>query len=154
MACLYVCVAAPIVRRAPTPSRLTTTTHPHTHIDSLSQPLHPEAAALVRQIYRRCWTLRASLPPQPPAAVAVAGGEEGEGEERRGHLARLNTLIAVTGIYFRQGEGEGETAAVAMAGGEGEEGVEMEEGRGEGGQEQGEGEEEEDEEEGEIVEGE
>jgi hypothetical protein len=34
-------------------------------------------------------------------------------EERRRHLARLNTLIAVTGTYFSQGEEE--MAALAAA---------------------------------------
>lgn len=98
----------------------------HTNHHSLSQPLHPEAAALVRQLYRRCWTLRAALPslpsppqPQPTAAATAAalaseeGAGEEEGEERRRHLARLNTLIAITGTYFSQGEKE--TAAIAAA---------------------------------------
>ncbi|KAM3569977.1 hypothetical protein VYU27_007947 [Nannochloropsis oceanica] len=79
----------------------------------LSQPLHPEAAALVRQIYRRCYLLRAHFPLPNPAAEAGEGREEeergieGEDEGPVAVLGRLNTLIAITGTFFEQAEGEG-----------------------------------------------
>jgi len=83
----------------------------NTHISNLnrlSQPLHPEAAALVRQIYRRCYLLRAHFILPPPAAAAEEGDEEGMEDEEEGPvavLARLNTLIAITGTFFEQAEG-------------------------------------------------
>ena len=64
----------------------------------LSLPLHPEAAALVRQVYRRCVVLRSGM---------GGGGGGGGGGDREG-LGRLNTLVTITGTFFEQAEGEEE----------------------------------------------
>ena len=81
--------------------------HTHTHITHrLSQPLHPEAAALVRQIYRRCYVLRATgtyTQAQTQTQTQTPASKEEEEEEES--LGRLNTLLAVTGTFFQQAEG-------------------------------------------------
>lgn len=62
-------------------------------LNRLETPLTVDTAALVRQLYRRCFTLRATL--------CVEGQDP---QELCDHLGRLNTLLAITGHFFRQGE--------------------------------------------------
>lgn len=81
-------------------------------------------------------------------------GEGGEGGGQKEVLARLNTLIAITGIYFEQAEGGLEVAVEQVEMEEGEMGEGEEEGEWGGNEAENEGpvqpEEEEEEEEGEI----
>lgn len=60
----------------------------------------------MRQLYRRCFVLRSSLGGQ---------GSLGQSEEDAFEpLARLNTIIAVTGNFFRQAEGTTNTWCEAV----------------------------------------
>ncbi|KAL7687941.1 hypothetical protein Plhal304r1_c020g0070641 [Plasmopara halstedii] len=51
----------------------------------LDKPVHSNVAAVIRQILRRCWTLRCELEPQSEAQIKL-----------------LNILIVITGDYFGQ----------------------------------------------------
>lgn len=57
----------------------------------LEKPLYQDAAAVVRQLYRRCCELR--------AALSTEAGTFAQ------DLAALNVLVCIAGAYFGQGEG-------------------------------------------------
>lgn len=67
----------------------------------LEKPLYQDAAAVVRQLYRRCCELRAAL----------SKGAETFAQD----LAALNVLVCITGSYFGQGEGHAMPLPMSMS---------------------------------------
>jgi hypothetical protein len=77
----------------------------------IEKPLSGDVASGMRQLYRVCCNARADLANRASAASLVAArdfdhapGPVDLEESQEGELAMLNTIIAITGLYFGQGE--------------------------------------------------
>ena len=62
----------------------------------LAKPLHRDDAAMLRKLLRECCIRRAGMRVEGDGTTAGVGGSQTV-------VSRLNTLIAVVGIYFEQG---------------------------------------------------